>query len=91
MALLLGEQDTATKPNASCAALSQGVHRFERGMRFYDLMSQAGKSWNDGKRLPYFTRDIVPEVGHSQAQMWNSRCGRVLLFGSGYCRASGAH
>ena len=88
--LLLGSEDTdESEGDRSCPAMAQGKHRFERGQEFYRLTAQ-GLSLVPGVTPSKFRLRIIPHVGHEFERMWDSRCGRDLLFGSGACPSSTA-
>lgn len=74
---LLGMEDddpAAPELDVSCAALLQGAHRLERGLRFqWHLERHFG--------VPTHEAILVPGVGHSPTGMYNSRAVRDLFFG----------
>lgn len=84
VSILLGEQDTESPDDTSCAALAQGRDRLERGKQFHRLtLEQRPIHIQSG--LPRFRLHVIPQVGHEFERMWDSRCGRQLLFGDGTC------
>jgi len=84
--LLLGDQDTDEKEgDQSCPAKAQGKNRFERGKSFHRLTVKNLPSSLSGVDLSRFRLQIVPHVGHDFERMWDSRCGRELLLGTGSC------
>jgi hypothetical protein len=68
----------------------QGKNRFERGKNFYRLTTKTFPDHVPGVVLSRFRLVIIPHVGHEFERMWDSRCGRKLLFGNGECTASEA-
>ena len=89
--ILLGNEDTDEKEgDRTCPALAQGKHRFERGKQFYRLTAQALPAHVPGVPSSKFRLRVIPHVGHEFERMWDSRCGRDLLFGSGECPSTSA-
>jgi pimeloyl-ACP methyl ester carboxylesterase len=86
--ILLGTEDTEQDGDRTCAAMAQGPNRFERGKHFHRLTAQALPSHVPGAALSKLRLRIIPHVGHDFERMWDSRCGRDLLFGSGECQSS---
>ena len=87
--LMLGDEDTdAGEGDVSCAALAQGKNRFERGKNFYRLTTKSFPAHAPGVNPSRFRLLVVPHVGHEFERMWDSRCGRDLLFGKGECAIS---
>lgn len=83
--VLLGDQDTGDSDDQSCPARAQGKNRFERGKSFHGLTVKNAPSHLPGLDLSRFKLEIIPHVGHEFERMWDSRCGRDLLFGTGVC------
>jgi hypothetical protein len=79
---LLGTADTdphEKELDVSCSGEAQGPTRFARGQAYYDyLHGRNGIRWN--QRMWF-----VPEVAHSQRQMFMSTCGVEALFDIGSC------
>lgn len=87
--IMLGSEDTDEKDgDRSCPAMAQGKNRLERGKHFHRLTSQALPSHVPGVDLSKLRLRLIPHVGHEFERMWDSRCGRDLLFGSGQCPSS---
>ena len=87
--LMLGDEDTDEREgDTSCPALAQGKNRFERGKHFYRLTMKNFPSHAPGADPSRFRLLVVPHVGHDFERMWDSRCGRDLLFGKGECASS---
>jgi hypothetical protein len=86
--ILLGSEDTEAEGDQSCPARAQGKNRLERGQNFHRLTAKQLAS--EPARGSRFKLQIVPHVGHAFERMWDSRCGRDLLFGSGECRTASA-
>jgi hypothetical protein len=87
--LMLGDEDTDEREgDVSCPALAQGKNRFERGKHFYRLTTKNFPGHAPGADLSRFRLLVVPHVGHDFERMWDSRCGRELLFGKGECAVS---
>ncbi len=84
--LLLGNRDTdPNDTDSSCEARAQGAHRFERGQQFFAQLSseqaQAGPN-----AITYKTSlHVINDVGHDFSLMFDSKCGRSVLFGDGRC------
>ena len=78
---LLGEEDdnpTASGLDKSCAANLQGTHRYERGIIFHNhLQYFYGSSITENHQLV-----TIPNVGHSNFDMYNSSQGKAILFES---------
>jgi hypothetical protein len=86
VSILLGDQDTDDKDgDQSCPARAQGKNRFERGKHFHRLTLKNVPSHIAGVDLSRFKLHVIPHVGHEFERMWDSRCGRELLFGRGTC------
>lgn len=83
--ILLGDEDTETEGDQSCPAKAQGKNRFERGKHFHRLTSKHLVSQRSEAELSRFRLQVIPQVGHAFEKMWDSKCGRDLLFGSGDC------
>jgi hypothetical protein len=89
LTLMLGDEDTDEKEgDTTCPALAQGKSRFERGKQFYRLTAKSLPAHVPGADLSRFKLLVIPHVGHEFERMWDSRCGRNLLFGNGECLAS---
>lgn len=79
---LLGERDRDPDHpslDRSCGAMTQGPHRFARGMQFM---------FNLELRQPnqvYHRMFIIRDVGHDPARMFASRCGLAALFDAPGC------
>jgi hypothetical protein len=86
--ILLGTEDTEPDGDRSCPAMAQGPNRFERGKHFHRLTAEALPSRVSGAALSKLRLRVIPHVGHDFERMWDSRCGRDLLFGSGECQSS---
>jgi hypothetical protein len=87
--LMLGDEDTDEKEgDQSCPALVQGKNRFERGKQFYRLTAKDLPSHVPGADASRFKLLVIPHVGHEFERMWDSRCGRSILFGNGECTPS---
>ncbi len=86
VSLLLGDQDTdGADGETNCAALAQGENRFERGKHFHRLTVKNRPAHLSEVNLSRLRMHIIPHVGHEFERMWDSRCGRQLLFGDGNC------
>ena len=86
MTLLLADQDyEADEGDQSCPALAQGKTRFERGKHFHRLTLKNMPPGLTNVDLSRFQMHVVPHVGHEFERMWDSHCGRQLLFGNGVC------
>lgn len=76
---LLGEEDnspTSSSLDKSCAANLQGAHRYERGIIFYNyLQFYYGSGITENHKLV-----TVPNVGHSNFEIYNSSQGKAVLF-----------
>jgi pimeloyl-ACP methyl ester carboxylesterase len=84
--ILLGDEDTEQEDgDNSCPALAQGKNRFERGKHFYRLTSKELPAHVPGADVSRFQLRTVRYVGHDFQRMWDSRCGRDMLFGKGQC------
>jgi pimeloyl-ACP methyl ester carboxylesterase len=89
VSILLGKRDTETAEiDQSCPALSQGKNRFERGKSFHQLTLKHLPAHFSPSDLARFQLHLIPAVGHEFERMWDSRCGRDLLFGRGSCSAA---
>ena len=87
--LMLGDEDTHDNDgDQSCPALVQGKNRFERGRNFYRLTAKNFPDHVPSVDLSRFRLVVIPHVGHEFERMWDSRCGRKLLFGNGECAAT---
>lgn len=87
--LMLGDEDTDEKEgDQSCPALVQGKNRFERGKQFYRIMAKDLPAHVPGGDASRFKLLVIPHVGHEFERMWDSRCGRSILFGNGECVTS---
>ncbi len=86
--VLLGSEDTDEEGDRSCPAMAQGPNRFERGKHFHRLTAQALPLQVPGAGSSKFRLRVIPHVGHDFERMWDSRCGRDLLFGNGDCNGS---
>ena len=86
--ILLGTEDTDADGDRTCPAMAQGPNRFERGKHFHRLTAEALPSRVSGAALSKLRLRVIPHVGHDFERMWDSRCGRDLLFGSGECQSS---
>ena len=70
-----------------CGGRAQGAHRLERGRNYIRYERHLAGSATSLNRRAY----EVIDVAHSQARMFGSRCGAMLLFGAGaQHNASGA-
>lgn len=85
--LLLGDQDTEPPDDTSCEATAQGKDRFERGKHFHRLTLE-NQPAHLKKPLTRFRLHVIPQIGHEFERIWDSRCGRQLLFGDGTCRSA---
>lgn len=86
--VFLGDQDTGEVDDRSCPAEAQGKNRLERGKNFHRLTVKHKPAHLPGVDLSRFRLQVVPHVGHEFERMWDSRCGRELLFGDGTCTAT---
>jgi len=82
---LLGSEDN--DPNApgldkNCPAMLQGLHRFERGLIYYNYIQH----YYGPSIVSKHTKVIIPNVGHNAYRMVNSACGIRYLFDYGECR-----
>ncbi|HWO13003.1 MAG TPA: hypothetical protein VNN80_26065 [Polyangiaceae bacterium] len=86
LTILLGDEDTDQEDgDNSCPALAQGKNRFERGKNFFRLTLKELPARVPGADTSRFQLRTVRYVGHDFERMWDSRCGRALLFGNGEC------
>ena len=89
--LMLGDEDTDEKEGEhSCPARAQGKNRFERGKQFYRITQKSFPAHAPELSLSRFRLLIIPHVGHEFERMWDTRCGRSLLFGNGECTGPNA-
>lgn len=88
--LMLGDEDTEEEGDRSCAAQAQGKNRFERGKHFYRITQKSLPAHAPELSLARFRLLVIPHVGHEFERMWDTRCGRSLLFGSGECTGANA-
>lgn len=84
VSILLGELDTEEPDDMSCAATAQGKNRLERGKQFHRITLEQRPAHLQNN-LARFRLHVIPQVGHEFERMWDSRCGRQLLFGDGIC------
>lgn len=72
--LLLGNKDIGRDNDLdkSCMADAQGLHRYERGTRYYEYIKKIDLS------AAHYKHDIVG-VGHSSKEMFNSTVGREII------------
>ncbi len=81
---LLGEEDNDPNHSSldtSCPAELQGAHRLERGLIYYNYI---GKYYGQEVYGNHFLATI-PGIGHSSSGIFQSFCGRYVLFGWGHC------
>lgn len=84
--LLLGDKDTdPDDTDTSCEAKAQGAHRFERGQRFFEILTQERTLLGASSPTYNTTLRVINDVGHDHALMFDSNCGRSVLFGDGRC------
>ncbi len=85
---LLGQRDNdpgSSSLDLSCAANLQGSHRLERGIIYYNyLQHYYGSSVSENHSISQ-----VPDVGHSNFDMFNSSQGLSVLFGPSTPSCSG--
>lgn len=87
--VLLGKSDTETADtDRSCPARAQGPNRLERGRNFHRLTLKHLPAHFAASDFARFQLQIVSGVGHDFERMWDSRCGRALIFGRGICVAT---
>jgi hypothetical protein len=79
---LLGDADTLTDNlDTSCQANIQGVHRYERGIVYYNYLDYYYGSSVHCRHI----RATVQGVSHKHDSMYTSPCGVFALFDVGHC------
>jgi pimeloyl-ACP methyl ester carboxylesterase len=88
--LFLGDRDTdPLDTDRSCEARAQGAHRFARGLAFHRSILKQIARMPDPPKRGRISLTVARDVGHEFAKMWDTRCGRSLLFGDGSCSTPG--
>lgn len=66
----------ASALDTRCQAMTQGRHRLERGLRYFDYLGEVyGSEVYESTFL-----EVVPGVGHSSSRMFSSSAGQEILF-----------
>ncbi len=74
LTLLLGEEDKLSELlDASCGANLQGIHRYDRGMTYFEYLTTY-------LQPALLSAATVAKVGHSGHDMYQSSIGRFVLF-----------